>query len=102
MMQNDDPFEGFNCQEFLEVLDPNNWTQESTTLYTPTFAARLNAEGRLLIAKGERQLELDAGELLALARFLSDHVALPPREQHGDVGDFTPGKAAAPEEGEPS
>jgi hypothetical protein len=98
-MHDDDPFEGFNCQEFLEALDPNNWTQESTTLYTPTFAARL-AEGQLLIAKHDRQLELDASELLALARFLTKYVTLPPEEPPADLKDFKPTRMDTQEGGE--
>jgi hypothetical protein len=73
-MMLEDPFEHLDREDFLQALDPHNW-QEEVQLGTPTFAARL-AEGRLLLAKGERQLELAPQEVQALMRFLADHVTL--------------------------
>jgi hypothetical protein len=93
-----DPFEPLDRKDFLAALDPNTW-EETTTLHTPGFAARLDATGRLLIATDRRQLELAPQDVQALTRFLMQHVTLPPEEPSGDVSDFTPTRVDTMEEG---
>jgi hypothetical protein len=95
-----DPFEELTRDDFLQALDPSNW-QETTTLHTPGFATRLDAEDRLLIAIDTTQLELAPQDVQALTRFLTKYVTLAPIEPPGDLSDFTPTRMDTQEGEEP-
>ncbi len=81
-----DPFDDLS---FEGELDPKNWTEE-TRLHTPTFEARLLADGTLWLSGPALREGFSVEAVQALTRFLLERVQLPPLEPPYDFSDFTP------------
>ena len=75
----------FNSQDFLEALDVSNWHQ-TDILHTPTMEVKYE-DGQLEMTLPDCQFTLDREQTIALARFLADHVKLPPVEPIEDFPD---------------
>lgn len=76
-------------EDFEEAIQPENWTEEQI-LHTPTFEARLQADGTLFLSGPATREGFSAEAAQALTRFLSERVTLPPLEPPYDFSDFTP------------
>ncbi len=70
-------------------INPTNWTEEAG-LHTPTFEARLLADGTLWLTGAALREGFSVADVQALTRFLSERVKLPPLEPPHDFSDFTP------------
>jgi len=74
---------------FEEEINPANWIEE-TGLHTPTFEAKLLADGTLWLSGAALREGFSVEAVQALTRFLSERVKLPPLEPPYDFSDFTP------------
>jgi hypothetical protein len=81
-----DPFDNLS---FEKEIKPENWTEEQW-LHTPTFEARLKADGTLYLSGAALREGFSVEAIQALTRFLSEHVKLPPLEPPYDFEGFTP------------
>ncbi len=81
-----DPFDDLN---FEEETNLQRWTEE-TCLHTPTFEAKLKADGTLWLSGPALQEGFSVEAVQALTRFLSERVQLPPVDPPYDFKDFTP------------
>ena len=83
-----DPFDNMSSEDFQQAIDPANWTEE-TVLHTPTFEAKLLADGTLWLKGAALHEGFSVEAVQALTRFLSERVKLPPVEPPYDFADFT-------------
>ena len=72
---------------FEKELRAENWTQ-TVALHTPTFDATIDENGVLWLRGAALAEGFSVPALLALARFLADHVTLPSVEPPYDFADF--------------
>lgn len=68
------PYGGISHADIVASLDPKNWVEESTTLSTPTFEARIDSDGTLWLSGVALREGFSVEAAQALTRFLSDHV----------------------------
>ena len=72
-----DSSEAFNQDDFLQALDPNNWSR-TDRFHTPTFDAILDQTVLTLLFSDGVSKQIPRSDVEALTRFLTQHVQVQP------------------------